>query len=91
MQPTIATVTSSLLSERLRAVSPLRNPEMISAFERYERLGIPELDDAWDRVNAAFRRWVEAPENAMRPIREAPQYWDRIAIGSLQERRTWWE
>lgn len=84
-------MTTSLLSERLLAVSPLRNPEMIAAFERYELLGIPELDAAWERVNAAFRRWVEEPENTMRPIREAPQYWDRIAIGSLQERRTWWE
>jgi hypothetical protein len=84
-------VTSPLLSERLMAVSPLRNPAMIAAFERYELLGIPELDAAWERVNAAFRRWVESPENRSRPIREAPQYWDRIAIGSLQERRTWWE
>lgn len=81
----------SLLSERLIAVSPLRNPAMIAAFERYEVLGIPELDTAWDLVNAEFRLWVETPENAGRPIREAPQYWDRIAIGSLQERRTWWE
>lgn len=84
-------MSPTLLSERLIAVSPLRNPEMIAAFVRYEVLGIPELDAAWDRVNADFRRWVEAPENAGRPIQEAPQYWDRIAIGSLQERRTWWE
>ncbi len=73
------------------AVSPLRNPAMIAAFERYELLGIPELDTAWDEVNAAFRIWVETPGNEGRPIRDAPQYWDRIAIGSLQERRTWWE
>ena len=84
-------VSSHLFSERLMAVSPLRNPEMIAAFERYELMGIPELDRAWDSVNAEFRCWVEAPENAVRPIHEAPQYWDRIAIGSLQERRTWWE
>ena len=84
-------MTSKLLSERLMAVSPLRNPEMIAAFERYERLGIPDLDRAWDDVNDEFRHWVEAPENAGRAIQEAPQYWDRIAIGSLQERRTWWE
>jgi hypothetical protein len=84
-------VPVALLSQRLIAVSPLRNPEMIAAFERYELLGIPELDAEWERVNDSFRHWVEAPENAGRPIREAPQYWDRIAIGSLQERRTWWE
>ncbi len=73
------------------AVSPLCNPPMIAAFERYELLGIPELDHAWEEVNVGFRQWVEAPENAGRPIQAAPQYWDRIAIGSLQERRTWWE
>ena len=84
-------MTSKLLSERLMAVSPLRNPELIAAIERYERLGIPELDQAWLDVNDAFREWVEAPENVGRAIQEAPQYWDRIAIGSLQERRTWWE
>ena len=84
-------VSSHLFSERLLAVSPLRNPELIAAFERYQLMGIPELDQTWDAVNAAFRRWVEAPENAGRPIQEAPQYLDRIAIGTLQERRTWWE
>jgi hypothetical protein len=84
-------VAHDLLSQRLLAVSPMRDPAMIAAFERYELLGIPELDAAWDAVNAEFRRWVEAPENRGRPIQEAPQYWDRIAIGTLQERRTWWE
>lgn len=84
-------MTHELLSERLMAVSPMRNPAMIGAFARYELLGIPELDAAWDAVNADFRRWVEAPGNTGRPIQEAPQYWDRIAIGTLQERRTWWE
>ena len=84
-------MSSNLLSERLMAVSPMRNPAMIAAFERYELLGIPELDAAWEAVNADFRRWVVAPENAGRPIQAAPQYWDRIAIGTLQERRTWWE
>jgi hypothetical protein len=84
-------VSSNLLSERLMAVSPMRIPAMIAAFEQYELLGIPELDGAWDAVNAEFRRWVEAPANAGRPIQDAPQYWGRIAIGTLQERRTWWE
>ena len=59
-------MTSKLLSERLMAVSPLRNPELIAAIERYERLGIPELDQAWLDVNDAFREWVEAPENVDR-------------------------
>ncbi len=79
------------LSAQLRTWSPLRDPIAVAAFERYEDLTITELDLAWDRINAAFRVWVEAPENAGRSIQDAPQYWDRIAIGSLQERRTWWE
>jgi hypothetical protein len=84
-------VTGDPLSTRLLAASPLRNPVAIAAFERYEALTIAALDVAWDQINADFRIWVEAPENAGRPIQDAPQYWDRIAIGSLQERLTWWE
>ena len=84
-------MTPDLLSARLVAVSPMRNPAMIDAFSRYESLGISDLDAAWDAVNADFRRRAEAPENAGRPILEAPRYWHRIAIGTLQERRTWWE
>jgi hypothetical protein len=84
-------VTGDPLSTRLLAASPLRNPVAIAAFERYEALTIAALDAAWDQINADFRIWVEAPENAGRPIQDAPQYWDRIAIGSLQERLTWWE
>lgn len=84
-------MTGDPLSTRLLAASPLRNPVAIAAFERYEALTIAALDAAWDQINADFRIWVEAPENAGRPIQDAPQYWDRIAIGSLQERLTWWE
>jgi hypothetical protein len=84
-------VATNLMSRRLIAASPLRNPEMIAAFERYERMSISELDAAWERVNGAFRVWVESPANAGHPIAQAPQYWDRIAIGTLQECRTWSE
>jgi hypothetical protein len=84
-------VSGDPLSTRLLASSPLRDPIAIAAFERYEDLRISELDSAWEQLNAEFRIWVEAPENVGRPIQDAPQYWDRIAIGSLQERLTWWE
>lgn len=63
----------------------------MEAFARYEALTVTELEDAWMRVNAEFRVWVDAPENAGRPFQEAPQYRDRIAIDTLRERRTWWE
>ena len=88
---TIHEVSWDPLSEKLSGNSPLRNPALVGAFSRYEGLTITELDAAWDEVNAAFRGWVEAPENAGRPIQQAPQYWDRIAIDSLRERRTWGE
>jgi len=88
---TIHVVSWDPLSEKLIENSPLRNPELVAAFSRHEHLAITELDVAWDEVNAAFRDWVEQPENAGRPIQQAPQYWDRIAIDSLRERRTWCE
>jgi hypothetical protein len=50
-----------------------------------------ELQEAFDACEARFRAWVGAPENAGRPIREAPDYLDRIALDSLLERRTWTE
>ncbi|MEZ5080955.1 MAG: hypothetical protein R2878_09930 [Thermoleophilia bacterium] len=79
------------VSRKLPDVSPLRDPALVAAFERYEHLTVGELDAAWERINAEFRIWVDAPENAGRPFQEAPQYPDRIAIDSLLERRTWWE
>jgi hypothetical protein len=88
---TIHVVSWDPLSEKLIENSPLRNPELVAAFSRYEHLTIADLDGAWDEVNVAFRNWVEQPEHAGRPIQQAPQYWDRIAIDSLRERRTWWE
>jgi hypothetical protein len=88
---TIQHVSWDPLSEKLIENSPLRTPELVEAFARYEHLTISELDVAWDEINIAFRAWVELPENSGRRIQDAPQYWDRIAIDSLRERRTWWE
>ncbi|HWH14234.1 MAG TPA: hypothetical protein VNT51_05770 [Miltoncostaeaceae bacterium] len=79
------------VSRKLAAVAPINDERLTAAFARWEGLTITELDDAWDRVQGEFRAWVEAPENAGRPIQEAPCYIDRIAIDSLRERRTWWE
>jgi hypothetical protein len=84
-------VVSNLLSERIMAVSPICDPAEIAALAHYELLGTPELAAAEAEANAAVLRWVEAPENAVRTIRDAPQDRDRIAIGSPQEQRTWWE
>ncbi|MFN8110963.1 MAG: hypothetical protein U0Y82_14145 [Thermoleophilia bacterium] len=79
------------LSQKLPEVSPLRDPRLMAALAEYEALDITGLEDAWMRVNRDFRVWVDAPENAGRPFQEAPQYFDRIAIDTLRERRTWWE
>ncbi|MFN8124753.1 MAG: hypothetical protein U0237_20300 [Thermoleophilia bacterium] len=79
------------LSQKLPMNSPLRDPALIEAFAKYEHLTVPELEDAWMRVNDEFRAWVDAPENQGRRFQDAPQYNDRIAIDSLRERRTWWE
>jgi hypothetical protein len=88
---TIHHVSWDPLSEKLVENSPLRTPELVDAFSRYEGLTITELDSAWDEINAAFRTWVEEPDNLGKPIQEAPQYWDRIAIHRRPHRRTWWE
>ena len=51
------------LSEKLIENSPLRNPELVAAFSRYEHLTIAELDVAWDEVNVAFRALGRATRN----------------------------
>ncbi len=79
------------VSRKLPAVAPIAQPELLEAFARFEHLTLTELQEAFDACEARFKAWVEAPENAGRPIREAPDYLDRIALDSLLERRTWME
>jgi len=57
----------------------------------YEHLGLVELQRAFAECEERFKAWVREPANAGRPITEAPDYLDRIALDSLLERRTWWE
>lgn len=79
------------VSQKLPASAPIAQKELIDAFARYEGLTITELQDAFERATAGFRAWVEDPSNAGRPLSDAPDYLDRIAIDSLLERRTWME
>jgi hypothetical protein len=79
------------VSQKLAAVAPIADPRILAAFDRHQALTLPELEAAFDVCNARFREWVEAPENSGRPISEAPDYVDRIALDSLLERRMWWE
>ena len=74
----IGLVAYDPVSRKLPAAAPM-SPELVAAFARF------------DEAQARFRAWVEDPANAGRPISEAPDYLDRIALDSLIERRTWAE
>lgn len=76
------------LARRLGASAPVADPELLALLARYEVLGLRELARAMDAAEGRFRRWVEAPVNAGRPIRQASGYRDRIALGLLLESRT---
>jgi hypothetical protein len=78
------------VSRKLSAAAPM-SPELVEAFARFEGLTLTELQERLDRAQERFRAWVEDPANAGRPISEAPDYLDRIALDSLLERRTWAE
>jgi hypothetical protein len=87
---TIRVVAYDPVSRKLPAVAPMA-PELVEAFARFEGLTLTELQERFDEAQARFRAWVEDPANAGRPISEAPDYLDRIALDSLLERRTWAE
>jgi phage terminase small subunit len=78
------------VSRKLAAVAPVA-PALLERFARFEGLTLLELRDAFAGSDARFQAWVRAPENEGRPIAEAPDYLDRIALDSLLERRTWAE
>ena len=78
------------VSRKLAAVAPVA-PDLLARFEQFESLTLLELRDAFTAADERFQQWVKAPENAGRPISEAPDYLDRIALDSLLERRTWAE
>jgi hypothetical protein len=79
------------LSDKLRAATPVAIPELLDLFARFEALTLTELQAAFATCETRFRAWVEAPENVGRPINDAPDYLERIALDSLVERRMWAE
>jgi hypothetical protein len=87
----IGRVSYDPISRKLPAAAPVAVPELVAAFERFEGLSLTELQDAQAACEARFRAWAERPENAARPISEAPDYLDRIALDSILERRVWSE
>ena len=58
---------------------------------RWETVDRPFLKEAFDAADERFKAWVRDPANEGRPISDAPDYLDRIALDSLLERRTWAE
>lgn len=86
----LVSVAYDPVSRKLAAVAPM-DPALVEAFARFEGLTLTELQERFDRSQASFRAWVEDPANAGRPISDAPDYLDRIALDSLLERRTWAE
>ncbi len=78
------------VSRKLAAVAPVAQ-DLLARFEAFEGLTLVELQEAFTAADQRFQDWVKAPENAGRPIAEAPDYLDRIALDSLLERRTWAE
>lgn len=79
------------VSRKLPAVAPVADDRLIEAFARFEALTLTELQARFAEAEERFRAWVRDPANAGRPISEAPDYVDRIALDSLLERRTWAE
>jgi hypothetical protein len=86
----IVDVAYDPVSRKLADVAPVA-PELLDAFARFEGLTLTELQSAFEAADLRFRAWVRDPSNAGRPIAEAPDYLDRIALDSLLERRTWAE
>ncbi len=84
-------MTYDPLSDKLQRSTNVAMPELLERFRVYEHLTLMELQEAFDACEERFRAWVRAPENEGKPITDAPDYIDRIALDSLRERRTWWE
>lgn len=78
------------VSHKLSSVAPVA-PGLVEAFGRFEALTLTELQEAFDATEERFKTWVRDPANEGRPISDAPDYLDRIALDSLLERRTWAE
>ncbi|MGD9694949.1 MAG: hypothetical protein AB7V42_04725 [Thermoleophilia bacterium] len=78
------------VSRKISGAAPVAQ-ELLDAFGRFEHLTLTELQEAFERVDERFKAWARDPANEGRPISEAPDYLDRIALDSLLERRTWSE
>jgi hypothetical protein len=89
--PRIRAMVYDPLSDKLRRTAPVAMPELLERFDHFQGLDLAGLQAEFAACEARFRAWVEDSANAGRPISEAPDYLDRIALDSLIERRMWAE
>lgn len=80
-------MTHDSLSDKLSRQAPVALPLLTATIQRYEGLSLADLARRRQECEEGFRSWARNPENAGRPISEAPDYLDRIALDSLLERR----
>jgi len=80
-------VSDEPLSDKLDRQAPVALPLLTEVIRRYEGLPLEDLTRRRQECEDGFRKWARDPENAERPISEAPDYLDRIALDSLLERR----
>ena len=79
-------MTHDSLSDRLTQQAPVALPRLTELIERYEGLSLDDITRRRAECEEGFRAWTRDPENAGRPISDAPDYLDRIALDSLLER-----
>jgi hypothetical protein len=75
---------------RLAQVAPVA-PALVEALSRFDGLGLRELEAELARREEELRAWACRPENRGRPSHREPAHLERVALGILLERRTWWE
>jgi hypothetical protein len=75
---------------RLGRVAPVA-PELVEWLHRLDGLGLRELESRLAACDAQLRAWAARRENGARPVHEAPRRLERLALGTLLERRLWWE
>jgi hypothetical protein len=76
--------------ERLSQVAPVA-PGLVGLLSRLDQLGLSELEARLEACHGQLRAWAARPENHGRPAREGPCHLERLALGTLLERRLWWE
>lgn len=72
--------------ERLAAAAPVP-PELTAMLIRLDDLGLRDLEARLEDCHDDLRVWASRPENARRVSAEGPRHLERLALGTLLERR----